>query len=155
MGSNIFQSLRCLYQPFPNEQITSLELIKKATADAQRWNDLLAAAGGALEIPKCKFHLVFYHFSASGAPVLAPLVSQDPNHLPTNAIFPDPTAASPQNLEYLRPGQPRKTLGCYKSPSGNPKPGLETPYRMLLIRAVESRTAVWIQEQPTRITLQN
>jgi hypothetical protein len=60
---------------FPNEQVTPLELIKKATADAQRWNDLLAATGGALEIPKCKFHLAFYHFSGSGAPVLVPLVS--------------------------------------------------------------------------------
>jgi hypothetical protein len=28
---------------FPNEQVTPLELIEKATADAQRWNDLLAA----------------------------------------------------------------------------------------------------------------
>jgi hypothetical protein len=36
---------------FPNEQVTPLELIEKATADAQRWNDLLAATGGALKIP--------------------------------------------------------------------------------------------------------
>jgi hypothetical protein len=122
---------------FPNEQVTPLEeLIEKETADAQRWNDLLAATGGALEIPKCKFHLAFYHFSASGAPVLAPLVSQDPNHLPTNAIFPDPTAASPQNLEYLRLGQPRKTLGCYKCPSGNPSLDLQHCYKTLSIRAV-------------------
>jgi hypothetical protein len=99
---------------------------------------LLAATGGALEIPKCKFHLAFYHFSASGAPVLAPSVSQVPNHLPTIAIFPDPTAASPQNLEYLRPGQPRKTLGCYKSPSGNPKPGLET----LLQNAIDKSSRI-------------
>jgi hypothetical protein len=113
---------------FPNEQVTPEELIEKATADAQRWNDLLAATGGGvLEIPKFKFHLAFYQFSASKAPVLAPLVSQDPHLLPTITIFPDPTAASQQNLEYLRPGQPRKTLGCYKCPSGNPTPaGLET-----------------------------
>jgi hypothetical protein len=60
---------------FHNEQVTPEELLEKATADAQRWNDLLAAIGGASEIPKCKFHLAFYQFSASRAPVLTPLVS--------------------------------------------------------------------------------
>jgi hypothetical protein len=122
----------------PHEQITPLELIEKATADAQRWNDMLAATSGALEIQKFKFHLAFNQFSACRAPVLAPLVSQDPHLLLTIAIFLDPTATPPQNLEYLRPGQPRKTLGCYKCPSGNPKPGLET----LLQKAIDKSSLI-------------
>jgi hypothetical protein len=66
------------------------------------------------------------------------LVGQDPHSLPTIVIFPDPTAASPQNLEYLRLGQPRKTLGCYKCPSGNPKLGLET----LLQKAIDKSSLI-------------
>jgi hypothetical protein len=49
---------------------------------------------------RSEFHLLV-QFSASGAPVLAPLVSHD-SHLPaTIALFPDPSGVSPENLEYL------------------------------------------------------
>jgi hypothetical protein len=59
---------------FTNDSATPSLLVDKATKDAQRWNDLLAITGGALEIPKCKkFHLASYKFAASGAPVLDPL----------------------------------------------------------------------------------
>jgi hypothetical protein len=48
-------------------------MVDKATNDAQRWNNLLAITGRALEIPKCMFHLASYKFAASGALVLDPL----------------------------------------------------------------------------------
>ena len=38
-------------------------LLKRATADAQHWNDLLSRSGGALEIPKCVYQLAHYGFS--------------------------------------------------------------------------------------------
>jgi hypothetical protein len=42
---------------FTNDSATPSLMVDKATKDAQRWNDLLAITGGALEIPKCKFHM--------------------------------------------------------------------------------------------------
>jgi hypothetical protein len=48
-------------------------LLERATADAQLWNDLLCCSGGALEIPKCGYHLAHYGLSASGGPVLRTL----------------------------------------------------------------------------------
>jgi hypothetical protein len=60
---------------FANDSATPSLMVDKATKDAQRWNDLLAITGGALEIPKCRFHLASYKFAASGAPVLDPLMN--------------------------------------------------------------------------------
>jgi hypothetical protein len=48
---------------FTNDNATPSLLVDKATKDAQRRNDLLAITGGALEIPKCKFHLASYKFA--------------------------------------------------------------------------------------------
>jgi hypothetical protein len=63
-------------------------MVDKATKDAQRWNDLLAITGRALEIPKCKFHLASYKFTASGAPVLDPLTDAINGRCPTMNIQP-------------------------------------------------------------------
>jgi hypothetical protein len=41
-------------------------LLERATADAQLWNDLLSSSGGALEIPKCVYHLAHYGFTEAG-----------------------------------------------------------------------------------------
>jgi hypothetical protein len=37
---------------FTNDSANPMMMVDKATKDAQRWNDLLAITGGALEIPK-------------------------------------------------------------------------------------------------------
>jgi hypothetical protein len=100
-------------------------MVDKATKDAQRWNDLLAITGMALEIPKCKFHLASYKFSASGAPVLDPLTVAINGRCPTMNIQPAFGESESQSLEYLQPSTARRTLGCYKCPSGNSKMGLQ------------------------------
>jgi hypothetical protein len=48
-----------------------------ARQSAQLWTDLLNASGGALELPKCPYHLVHWSFSISDSPELTiPTISQ-------------------------------------------------------------------------------
>jgi hypothetical protein len=100
-------------------------MVNKATTDAQRWNNLLAITGGALEIPKCKFHLASYKFAASGALVLDPLNAVINGSCPIINIQPVFGESESQSLEYLQPSTARRTLGCYKCLSGNSKTGLQ------------------------------
>jgi hypothetical protein len=78
-------------------------MVDKATNDAQWWNDLLAITGGALEIPKSKFHLASYKFAASGAPVLDPLTDAINGSCPIINIQPVFGESESQSLEYLQP----------------------------------------------------
>jgi hypothetical protein len=82
-----------------------------------------------LEIPKCKFHLASYKFAASGAPVLDPLTDAINGRCPTMNIQPAFGESESQSLEYLQPSTARRTLGCYKCPSGNSKTGLQAIQR--------------------------
>lgn len=85
-----------------------------ATDDAQLWNDLLSTTGGALEVPKCKLLLAHYAFTATGAPILTHTA---PDVMPIH-VTPTP-GSQPLRLEYPSPFDARKTLGCWKGPSGN------------------------------------
>jgi ribonuclease HI len=95
-------------------------LLQRASSDAQLWHDLLCRSGGALEISKCAYHLAYYSFSASGAPVLSSL---PPNS--NKVCIQEHSKSEPTSLKYLSPFSPRKTLGCYKSPSPNVKASLD------------------------------
>jgi hypothetical protein len=97
--------------------------------DAQRWNNLLVITGGALEIPKCKFHLASYKSAASGAPVLDPLTDAINGSCPMINIQPAFGESESQSLEYLHPSTAQCTLGCYKCPSGNSKTGLQVIWK--------------------------
>jgi hypothetical protein len=111
---------------FTNDSATPSLMVDKATKDAQRWNDLLVITGRALEILKCKFHLASYKFAASGAPVLDPFTNAINGGCPTMNIQPAFGASDSQSLEYLQPNTARRTLSCYKCPSGNSKTGFQT-----------------------------
>ncbi len=50
-----------------------LNLVSQAQQNAQSWNDILAASGGALELSKTSCHILQWIFVANGAPVLAPI----------------------------------------------------------------------------------
>jgi hypothetical protein len=84
---------------------------------------------GALEIPKCKFHLASYKFAASGAPVLDPLTDAITGRCPTINIQPAFGASESQSLENLQPNTARRTLSCYKCPLGNSKTGLQAIWK--------------------------
>ena len=45
-------------------------IIKRATHDAQLWNDILWASGGILEHDKCSYHFMVTDFDRNGDPVL-------------------------------------------------------------------------------------
>ena len=50
-------------------EYTYKEVMAHAMDNAQLWTNLLSSSGGALELPKCSFHLSHWSFTASGAPV--------------------------------------------------------------------------------------
>ena len=54
----------------PDIQPPADVLVALMRSDAQLWNDLLWASGGALELPKCTYHVLDYAFTADGAPIL-------------------------------------------------------------------------------------
>jgi hypothetical protein len=47
------------------------QLVARMRENAQLWNDLLWASGGALELPKCTYHVIDYAFTPDGAPILS------------------------------------------------------------------------------------
>jgi hypothetical protein len=88
--------------------------VNKATEDAQRWNDILALSGGALEDTKCSYHFLFYEFTISGLAVL-----KGGTFDPTITInFND--SPHPVPLRHLSAYTAHKTLGVRKPPSGDP-----------------------------------
>ena len=48
------------------------DVIKRTQHDAQLWNDLLRATGGALNLEKCFTQVLDYNFAINGGPVVAP-----------------------------------------------------------------------------------
>ncbi|OEU18182.1 hypothetical protein FRACYDRAFT_236453 [Fragilariopsis cylindrus CCMP1102] len=52
---------------------TTKDIMKRTQHDAQLWNDLLRATGGALNLEKCFAQVIATHFSLDGAPVIAPV----------------------------------------------------------------------------------
>jgi hypothetical protein len=48
------------------------DVITRTQHDAQLWNDLLRATGGALNLDKCFAQVLAYQFGLNGAPVIAP-----------------------------------------------------------------------------------
>ena len=105
---------------FENHDQNPTTLIKLATHDAQLWNDLLHRTGGALEVRKCMFHLAHYSFACSGSPVL--------NYFDTDKtrveVQESEDCADKVPVKYLSPSTARRTLGCYKSPSGSTQAAL-------------------------------
>jgi hypothetical protein len=55
---------------------TVSDIIIRTQHDAQLWNDLLRATGGALNLDKCFAQVLAFQFGLNGAPVIAPA---DPN----------------------------------------------------------------------------
>ena len=51
---------------------TVKDVIKRTQHDAQLWNDLLRATGGALNLDKCFAQVLAYTFAINGGPVIAP-----------------------------------------------------------------------------------
>ena len=87
------------------------ELIGRMEKDAQWWNDLLWASGGALEIPKCSYHLIQSNWTNDGNPFLEATITAPPLYLqsPTGQI----------QVSRLSNYKSHKTLGHYVNPHGS------------------------------------
>jgi hypothetical protein len=90
-------------------QPTAEELTHRMANEAQKWNDLLWSSGGALEIPKCSFHLIQSDWKSDGTPFLKG-GTDAPNIYVSNGLVPSQVK---QKSNY----QCHKTLGCYVNPA--------------------------------------
>ena len=56
---------------YEDENPTNLvSMVNKAKTNATVWSQLLQSTGGALELSKCSYHVLYWKFSEHGAPVL-------------------------------------------------------------------------------------
>jgi hypothetical protein len=53
-----------------NPPATVPDIANQASTDCQIWHDLLAAVDQALELTKCKYHLIHFKFEPSGEPTM-------------------------------------------------------------------------------------
>jgi hypothetical protein len=99
---------------YETENPTTLQsLVHKARKNAIEWSNLLSATGGALELSKCSYHVMYWKFSIQGAPVLSNIQSEI-----TPLQVPDVLNDTLHTLEFLPPSVAHKTLGHYKEPVG-------------------------------------
>ena len=86
-------------------------LLNKMQSDAQKWNDLLWTSGGALEIPKCSFHLIESDWTPNGKPFLKGGTQAQAIHITNNN----------RALQVLQRSNyhSHRTLGCYVNPANN------------------------------------
>jgi hypothetical protein len=77
-----------------DEDSETLPLVLAQTqSNAQSWNDLLTASGGALDLSKCSYHVVPLKFAKNGSPVLVSMGNDAPR-----AFVQDPPSSQPQQL---------------------------------------------------------
>ena len=131
VDDNNDQTNRFLYDEEPN----TLPLVLAQTQhNAQTWNDLLTVSGGALELPKCSYHVVHWKFAKNGSPVLVSLGDSIP------PIFvQDSPSSQPQKLQLLSPYTAHKTLGYFKEPAGTQK----EQFRQLQQRITDTVSFLW------------
>ena len=100
------QRVNCFDQ---DDQPSTELLIQMMTREAQLWNEILWASGGAIEQSKCSFHLIQSDWNEDGHPFLRGGVYSPPIRLidgtKTNSIF--------QKSNY----DSHKTLGCQVNPA--------------------------------------
>ena len=117
------------FSAFP--QPTSATMIARMQQDAQWWHDLLWASGGALELPKCSFHLIKSRWTPSGIPFLEPNTA--------NTILSINSSNGPIQVPQLSNYRSHKTLGHYVNPNGSMTSQLQH------LIAQSTQFASWIQ----------
>jgi hypothetical protein len=96
-----------------NTQPHAEQLVERMREDAQLWNDLLWASGGALVLPKCTYHLIDYTFTPACAPNLRG------GQVGGDIIMRTGDRTSYKKIPFKSAHCSHKTLGHYKEPSGN------------------------------------
>ena len=96
-----------------NSNTTIEAILSRAQFDAQLWSNLLNSTGGALELPKVKYHAIDFTFDNIGRPKMTE---------PNNSHRMEVDGNDGNGLMELKPLSPhtaRKMLGCYKEPTGS------------------------------------
>jgi hypothetical protein len=91
------------------------DVIKRTQHDAQLWNDLLRATGGALNLEKCFTQVIAYNFALNGGPVIAPA---DPD---LHIVIQDRLHKKDVILQPISPFQTYSYLGTKQGISKNQK----------------------------------
>ena len=103
----------------PQVEAPMNELLKMMEHDAQLWNNLLYCSGGKLELTKCSFHVLTFHFRPNGQPI--PEIEEYPNQIHITDLETDARI----QITSKRSFDPHKTLGHYKSPYSKPTTQLQ------------------------------
>ena len=84
-----------------------------AKEEAQHWNDILHATGGALELRKCSFHHIHWEYESDGTPAMKPGTFG-----PTMELV-DRHTLERSPIPMMAANTAHKTLGHYKDPLGS------------------------------------
>jgi hypothetical protein len=93
--------------------LTCTEMIKTLNGIAQTWEALLSYSGGALNLQKCSWYVMFWEW-IEGQPRLRPLQSSDPDVLLTQGKAPER-----HSIRQTSPDDATRLLGVYLSPTGD------------------------------------
>jgi hypothetical protein len=94
---------------------TVSDIIIRTQHDAQLWNDLLRATGGALNLDKCFAQVLAFQFGLNGAPVIAPA---DPK---LTIIIQDRLYNKEVEIKPISPYKTYRSLGTEQGTSKNQK----------------------------------
>jgi hypothetical protein len=98
-----------------DDTITPADIAAGMQYEAQVWERLLWATGGALELSKCFYYILYYDFHKNGSPFLLA-----PHQMPNTEIHitsgDDPT---PQLIAQKDCHEAHRTLGAHPKPSGD------------------------------------
>ncbi|KAL7572600.1 hypothetical protein ACA910_010358 [Epithemia clementina (nom. ined.)] len=86
-------------------------LIQETTDMAQWWENLLWSSGGRLELPKCLYYIIHWHFDATGTPQLATKAQ-----LATSILIMDSATGTQPEIPFLEVSAAHKTLGVMVQP---------------------------------------
>ena len=108
------------YNNFQPQREKDLEtMTSRMQSDAQMWNNLLWCKGGKLKLTKCSFHALRFEFKPNGTPISI----LDPPEYPISICDSETGEMIP--IHPKASDDPHKTLGHWKSPSGNSKQQLQ------------------------------
>ena len=94
---------------------TLQDILNRTQEDAQLWNDLIRASGGALELAKCFYQVINFEFGTNGTP----FASADTSNLHLELI--DRTNNKSQSINTISCYKTYKSLGKIQGISKNQK----------------------------------
>jgi ribonuclease HI len=94
-----------------------IQITSQLTADMIIWKELLEASGGKLELSKCFYYILSWHFDkdGNGSPMS---IADQRIHKVNQIAIPDPDGSS-TIIKQKEVESAHKTLGCYKAIDGN------------------------------------